>query len=333
MKQGIYIIAEAGVNHNGDLSMAKNLVDVAVDSGADAVKFQTFQADRLATKSVKKAAYQENLDQPESQYDMLKKLELSEADHMVLLEYCRSRHVDFLSTPFDIPSIHFLKRLGLTTFKIPSGELTNLPYLRVIGALNQQVILSTGMATLGEVELALEALIRSGTEKNNITLLHANSAYPTPISDVNLRAMQTLHHAFQIKVGYSDHTLGITVPIAAAAMGASVLEKHFTLDRNLPGPDHQASLSPMELQAMVAGVRAVELAMGNGIKGITPSEGVNKAVARQVIVAKHPIEAGERFTEENITTKRAGFGISPMHWDYWIGRKASKSFETDEAIQ
>jgi len=330
----VFIIAEAGVNHNGDINLAKKLIDKAVEAGVDAIKFQTFRAENLVSKNAKKAKYQiENTKNNESQYEMLKKLELSFKDFEELKKYCNKKGIIFLSTPFDEESIEFLDKLGLEIFKIPSGEITNLPYLRKIGSLKKRVIFSTGMANLGEIEDALDVLIKSGTTKEEITILHANTEYPTPFEDVNLKAMQTIACAFKIDVGYSDHTLGIEVPIAAVAMGAKVIEKHFTLDRALPGPDHKASLEPDELKAMVKAIRNIEVALGDGIKRPSKSEAKNMAVARKSIVAKRDIKKGEKFTEENITVKRPGNGISPMRWDEIIGKIANKDYKEDELIE
>ena len=331
----VFIIAEVGVNHNGDINIAKKLIDVAVDAGADAVKFQTFKAELGVLKNAKKADYQikNTKDATETQYEMVKKLELSEQMHYELISYCKTKNIMFLSTPFDHDSIELLNSLGLEIFKIPSGEITNLPYLRHIGRLNKKVILSTGMADIGEIEDALDILISSGTNKENITVLHANTMYPTPMEDVNLRAMQTIAFTFKVDVGYSDHTLGIEAPIAAVALGAKVIEKHFTLDRNLPGPDHKASLEPDELKAMVKAIRNIEKALGNGIKKPTKSETPNIKIARKSIVAKRAIKKGEIFTEKNITTKRPGDGISPMRWDEVIGRTANKDYKEDDLIE
>lgn len=329
-----FIIAEAGVNHNGSLDFAKRLVDVAVEAGADAVKFQTFKADRLVSRSAQKAEYQKQTTSvDESQYEMIKKLELGDKAHRELIRYCKEMQIMFLSTPFDHDSIDLLHNLGMPIFKVPSGEITNLPYLRHIGKLGKEVILSTGMADLGEIEDALEVLMQAGVPKMGITVLHATTEYPCPIDEVNLRAMQTIGTAFGVKVGYSDHTQGIAVPIAAAAMGACVIEKHFTLDRNLPGPDHNASLEPHELKAMVGAIRDIEIALGDGVKRSTQSELRNRPVARKSLVASHAIKAGEVFSEKNMTVKRPGTGISPMLWDEVIGRKALRDFATDELIE
>ena len=328
-----FIIAEAGVNHNGSLELAKKLIDVAVNAGADAVKFQTFKADSLVSKSAQKADYQKLTTSPdESQYQMIKKLELDENAHRELIRYCNEKKILFLSTPFDLYSIELLNNFGMPIFKIPSGEITNLPYLRIIGSLGREVIISTGMADLGEIEDALDVLMRAGTPKEKITILHATSEYPCPIEEVNLRAMQAICAAFGVKVGYSDHTQGIEVSIAAVAMGACVIEKHFTLDRNLPGPDHKASLEPGELKHMVAAIRNIEAALGDGIKLIAPSEARNKPVARKSLVAKQAIKAGDIFSVDNITAKRPGTGISPMRWDEVIGRTAVCDFKADELI-
>ena len=329
----VFIIAEAGVNHNGSIDLAKKLIDVASEAGADAVKFQTFKAENLVSKSAKKAKYQvENTGSDESQLEMIKKLELGFDEFEELKKYCDEKEIMFLSTPFDDDSIEFLDNLGLKIFKIPSGEITNLPYLKKIGSLNKKVILSTGMADLGEIEDALEVLISAGTKKENITVLHANTEYPTPIDDVNLKAMQTIACAFDVKVGYSDHTLGIEVPIAAVAMGGEVIEKHFTLDRNLPGPDHRASLEPDELKTMVKAIRDIEKALGDGIKRPSKSERKNKEIVRKSIVARKNIKKGEKFTEENLTVKRPGNGISPMRWDEIIGKVAQRDYDKDDLI-
>jgi N,N'-diacetyllegionaminate synthase len=330
----VFIIAEAGVNHNGSVRLAKELIDVAVDAGVDAVKFQTFKTENLVSKTAQKADYQkENMnDGNNSQFEMLKKLELDVRTHKELMEYCQGKNIIFLSTPFDHESIDMLDDLGLEIFKIPSGEITNLPYLRHIGSLGKEVILSTGMSDIGEVEDALDILYKAGTKKENITVLHANTMYPTPMQDVNLRAMQTLGATFDIAYGYSDHTLGIEVPIAAVALGATVIEKHFTLDKTMQGPDHKASLEPDELKAMVKAVRNIEVALGSSIKKPSPSEIPNMKVARKSLVAKCSIKKGELFSEENITVKRAGGGISPMRWDEILGSVASKDYEMDVVL-
>jgi N,N'-diacetyllegionaminate synthase len=329
-----FIIAEAGVNHNGSLEMAFQLIDVAVAAGADAVKFQTFKAEKIIAVNAPKAGYQkEATGSDESQLEMVKKLELDETAHTRLHHYCQDKDIRFLSTPFDVESIDLLIRLGLEIFKIPSGEITNLPYLRKLGALKKRLILSTGMSDLSEIKDALDVLADAGSRMENITVLHCNTEYPTPFEDVNLRAMLTIRSAFPgISVGYSDHTLGIEVPIAAVAMGATVIEKHFTLDRNLPGPDHRASLEPPELSSMISGIRNIEKALGTGIKKPSPSELKNKPVARKSIVAAFPINKGEAFTDMNITVKRPGTGITPMRWDEMIGRKAGRDYKMDDLI-
>ena len=328
------IIAEAGVNHNGSLEMAKQLIDGAVNAGVDIVKFQTFKAEKLVSESAQKAAYQkETTGAAESQYQMIKKLELDKETHQVLMDYCQQQGIEFLSTPFDFESIELLHQLGLNIYKIPSGEITNYPYLKALAKYNKRVIMSTGMARIGEIEDALEALTCNGTDREKITILQCNTEYPTPFDDVNLNAMLTIKQAFNLPVGYSDHTRGIEVPIAAVAMGATVIEKHFTLDRTLPGPDHKASLEPHELKAMVTAIRNVDKAMGNGIKTPSPSEKKNMPIARKSIVAYREIQAGEIFTDENITTKRPGDGISPMRWNEILGRKAIRNFEKDELIE
>ena len=328
------IIAEAGVNHNGDLSLAKQLIDAAADAGADLVKFQTFNASRQVTRVAKKADYQvQTTDGNESQHDMLQRLELTEAMHHELIAHCATRNIGFFSTGFDIESIDLLLGLGQDHFKIPSGEITNLPYLRHIGQLGKNTILSTGMATLGDIEAAIDVLEQAGTPRTKITVLHCTTEYPTPMAEVNLRAMQSIQAAFGVSVGYSDHTQGIEVATAAVAMGATVIEKHFTLDRNLPGPDHQASLEPTELKAMVTAIRNIEVAFGDGIKRLTSSEARNKPVGRKSLVASRSINAGEVFSAENITTKRPGTGISPMRWDDIMGHVASRNFAVDELIE
>lgn len=330
----ILIIAEAGVNHNGDLDLAKKLIDVAAEAGADLVKFQTFNSDRLATRTAKKADYQgRTTDISESQHEMLRRLELSVGMHMELIAHCAMRNIGFFSTGFDIESVDLLVGLGQDHFKIPSGEITNMPYLRHIGRLGKGVILSTGMATMGEIEAAIEVLEQSGTSRAKITVLHCTTEYPTPMAEVNLRAMQSIHVAFGVAVGYSDHTPGIEVAIAAVAMGASVIEKHFTLNRNLPGPDHKASLEPEELKAMVAAIRNIEIALGDGIKRPTPSEVKNKPVARKSLVASQAIKAGEVFSVNNMTAKRPGTGISPMLWGEVMGRTAPRDLAVDELIE
>ncbi|MEM0486371.1 MAG: N-acetylneuraminate synthase [Thermoplasmata archaeon] len=329
-----FIIAEAGVNHNGSLEMAKKLVDVAFESGADAVKFQTFKTENVITQLAPMADYQKkNLGVEKSQFEMVKELEISFEDFEKLKNYCDKKGIMFLSTPFDIESARFLRDLGLEIFKIPSGEITNYPLLREIGSYGRKVILSTGMANLGEIEDALDVLMEFGTKRENIIVLHCNTEYPTPFEDVNLKAMLTIREAFKVEVGYSDHTIGIEIPIAAVALGARVIEKHFTLDRNLPGPDHKASLEPHELKAMIKAIRNVEKALGDGIKKPSLSEKKNINIARKSIVAKRDIKAGEIFTEENITTKRPRTGMDPMRWKEIIGKVAKRDFKKDEELE
>ena len=328
------IIAEAGVNHNGDIEMAKQLVASAASAGADLVKFQTFVTTKSIALHAPKAQYQKGATDPgESQYDMVRKLELSRADHEVLIEECRRHGIGFFSTAFDTESFDLLMELGVNLVKIPSGEMTNLPLLRYMTRLGLPVILSTGMANLGEIEAAIDVIEQAGTPRSLVTILHCTTEYPAPMRDVNLRAMASLKAAFGGDVGYSDHTSGIEIPIAAVALGATVIEKHFTLDRTLPGPDHQASLEPHELKAMVDAIRNVECAIGDGIKRPSPSELKNKAIARKSLVASRTIRAGEFFSADNITAKRPGTGISPMRWDEVIGRPASRDFMVDELIE
>lgn len=328
------IIAEAGVNHNGDLEMARRLVEVAAQSGADFVKFQTFKADRLVTRQAAKADYQRQLTaENESQYDMIHRLELTPEMHVELIEHCRSQGIRFLSTGFDIESLDLLAGFGIALFKIPSGEITNLPYLQHIGRMRKRVILSTGMADMTEIGSALRELELAGTPRQQITVLHCNTEYPTPMRDVNLRAMLSIRDVYGVDVGYSDHTTGVEVPIAAVAMGATVIEKHFTLDRNLPGPDHQASLEPAELQAMVVAIRNIELALGDGVKRPSISESKNIQIVRKSLVAACPIRAGEPFTLGNLTVKRPGTGVSPMRLNEMLRRVARRDFAADELIE
>ena len=335
MDTSTYIIAEGGVNHNGSIELARRLVRAAAECGADAVKFQTFRAERIAAATAPKATYQlATTDAGESQRDMLSRLELNEAQHRELMACCADAGVAFLSSPFDLDSIDLLAGLGLATWKIPSGELTNLPFLQRIGSLDGRVILSTGMADLGEVEDALAALAEAGTAPEQIALLHCSSQYPTPWADVNLRAMHTLAAAFPgHPVGYSDHTPGIEVAVAAAALGAVIVEKHLTLDKSLPGPDHACSLDPGEFAAMVAAIRHVELAMGSGAKRPTMAEREGRAIARKSLVAATAIAPGEPFTLGNLTTKRPGTGISPMRLPELLGRPARHRFAPDDLIE
>ncbi|CZR10831.1 N-acetylneuraminate synthase [Trichococcus flocculiformis] len=327
----VFIIAEAGVNHNGDMEIAKKLIEEGAKAGVDAVKFQTFKAETLVAKSAKKAEYQKNTtDQEESQYEMLKKLELDYGVHEELMSYAKDKGVMFLSSAFDLESIDLLVELGLDLFKIPSGEITNLPYLRKIAQTNKKVVLSTGMSTLGDIEKALEVLRENGA--SDIVVLHCNTEYPTPMEDVNLKAMNGIRNAFQVEVGYSDHTLGIEIPTAAVALGATMIEKHFTLDKTMEGPDHKASLEPDELKAMVKAIRNLEVALGDGVKRLSNSEKKNMAIARKSLVAKVDIAEGEVFSEDNLTIKRPGTGLSPMEWDYVMGLPARRAYQADEVI-
>ncbi len=331
----VIIIAEAGVNHNGDIELAKKLIDAAVEAGVDYVKFQTFKSENLVSKEAKKADYQiENTQNSnENQLQMLKKLELSHAQHEELIAYCLQKNISFFSTAFDLESLNYLSEVGLKTVKIPSGEITNLPYLRRAASLFEEVILSSGMSTMDEISDALDVFLKAGISKDNITILHCNTEYPTPMRDVNLLAMLSIQNRFGVKVGYSDHTLGIEVPVAAVALGGRMIEKHFTLDRSLPGPDQLASLEPGELKAMVKAIRNIELAIsGTGIKEPSESEIKNMAIARKSIVAKNSIQKGEKFTEYNITTKRPGTGISAMRWDEVIGKTALRNYCEDDLI-
>ncbi|WP_109694973.1 N-acetylneuraminate synthase [Chitinophaga deserti] len=329
------IIAEAGVNHNGDLEKAKQLIDAAAAAKVEYVKFQTFKASKLVTKQASKAEYQIKAEAGESnsQLEMLRKLELDESAHHELIAYCKSKNIEFLSTPFDLDSIELLVSLGITLGKIPSGEITNLPYLRAMARAFPQLILSTGMATLDEIGEAVSALIEAGAKKENLTILHCNTEYPTPMKDVNLLAMLQIRERFGVATGYSDHTLGTEIPIAAVALGATVIEKHFTLDRNLPGPDHKASLEPVELAYMSSCIRNIEAALGQADKKPSPSEIKNMAAARKSIVAARNIKKGEKFDANNLTVKRPGTGISPMKWDEVVGKTAVMDFEADEIIQ
>lgn len=328
------IIAEAGVNHNGDLKTAEDLIRIAANSGADIVKFQTFQANAISSKHAGRAEYQKtNMSEDGSQLSMLKKLEMNLEMHEHLIRVCKENQIDFLSTAFDFPSIDLLYQLGIKLWKIPSGEITNFPYLKKIGSFKHEVILSTGMSTLGEIESALKVLEDSGTPRKQITVLHCTTEYPAPFVEVNLKAMESIQKAFNVRVGYSDHTEGIEISLAAVAMGATIIEKHFTLDRNLPGPDHKASLEPQELKSLVTGIRNIEKALGNGIKRPFPSEIRNIPIARKSIIASQKILRGQIFSVENLTTKRPGNGISPMRWEEVIGKKATRDFEDDELIE
>lgn len=330
----VLIIAEAGVNHNGSLALAKQLIDKAVEAGVDIIKFQTFKSEKLVSKAAKQAEYQQrNIGKKdEGQLTMLKKLELSQQDHEELIDYCNQKGIRFFSTAFDMDSINYLHSLNMGLWKIPSGEITNYPYLRKIAQYHEPVILSTGMCELSDIEAALKVLLEFGVKKEQITVLHCNTEYPTPYQDVNLKAMLEIEEKFGVKIGYSDHTRGIEVPIAAVALGATVIEKHFTLDRNMEGPDHKASLEPDELKAMVCAIRNIEQALGSGHKTISESERKNIEIARKSIVAACPIKAGELLTEDNLTVKRPGNGISPMCWNKVIGTIATKDFEEEEVI-
>lgn len=335
MNNHTLIIAEAGVNHNGSLDIAKQLIDAAVDAGVDIIKFQTFKADKFVSKDAKKAEYQKNNigDGDDSQYQMLKKLELSDEDHQELVAYCRQKGIRFWSTAFDLESIDFLHSLGLGLWKIPSGEITNYPFIKKIALLHEPVIMSTGMCDEEDIRNAMEVLLKNGLTKDQIIILHCNTQYPTPMKDVNLKAMLTIKQDFGTVVGYSDHTQGIEVPIAAVALGAQVIEKHFTLDRNMVGPDHKASLEPNELKDMVSAIRNIEQALGDGEKKVSASEQANIAVVRKSIVAAYDIKKGEELTEDNLTVKRPGTGISPMRWEEVVGTKAVRDFQEDEIIE
>ncbi|MCU0440299.1 MAG: N-acetylneuraminate synthase [Raineya sp.] len=332
----VQIIAEAGVNHNGDIQTAQKLIEVAAQAGADIVKFQTFQAEKLVSKKAKKAEYQiENTSdsQEDTQLKMLKKLELSKEGHYQLMEYCQKQNIQFLSTGFDLESLDFLQEINIPFFKIPSGEITNLPYLKKIASFGKETILSTGMANLGEIEQALNILTKNGIPLFKITVLHCNTEYPTPMQDVNLKAMQAIQHAFGVKVGYSDHTMGIEVAIAAVALGATVIEKHFTLDKNANGPDHKASLEPEELKQMVISIRNIEKALGNGIKKPSESESKNIEIARKSVHLAKNLPAGHILTEQDFIMKRPANGISPMLLEQLIGRTLIKSQEEDYQLQ
>ena len=327
------IIAEAGVNHNGDIQLAKELIDVSAASGADYVKFQSFSALRQTTQTARKADYQtQNVGSDTSQQEMLRQLELTEDMLKELMAYCDLKNMKIFSTGFDIESVDLLANLGQKFFKIPSGEINNLPYLRHVGQLGKPILLSTGMSTLGDIEAAIDVLEQAGTSRDHLTVLHCTTEYPAPMHEVNLQAMQCIQSAFGVAVGYSDHTRGIEIAIAAVAMGASVIEKHFTLDRGLPGPDHKASLEPAELDAMVTAIRNTELALGDGIKRVTSSELRNRSVARKSLVASRAIKAGDVFTPQNLVIKRPGTGISPMRGDEALGKKAQRDFVADELI-
>lgn len=330
----VLIIAEAGVNHNGDMDMALKLVEAAHEAGADLIKFQTFKTDAVVTANAKKADYQSrNVGGSDSQIDMLRGLELSFEDHDRIIAHCEKVGIGFFSTAFDPDSLDYIAALGLKQFKIPSGEITNLPYLRKIASYGKDVILSTGMATLGDIEAAIDAVEAEGLTRDRITVLHCTTEYPAPMDEVNLRAMNSIGQAFGTKVGYSDHTQGIEVSLAAVALGATVIEKHFTLDNTLPGPDHKASLEPQELAAMVKGIRNIETALGSPVKSPTPSERANRPIARRSVVAARAIAKGEVLGEDDLRVKRPGTGLSPMLWDSIVGSIARRNFAVDEEIE
>ena len=331
----VIIIAEAGVNHNGSIVLAKKLIDAATFSGADYVKFQSFKTEQLVSRHARQADYQQNniVDSDNSQFTMLKKLELSHIQHIELISYCKEKGIKFLSTAFDNESISFLASLKLGIWKIPSGEITNYPYLKQIALLNEPVILSTGMCNMSDIENALSVLIKFGLQKNQISILHCNTEYPTPMEDVNLRAMISIAEKFGVNIGYSDHTIGIEVPIAAVALGAKIIEKHFTLDKNMEGPDHKASIEPSELRKMVDSIRNIEKALGSKKKIITDSERKNINAARKSIVASTVINEGDEFSEFNLTVKRPGTGLTPMLWDKIIGQKSKKNYNPDDLIE
>jgi len=330
----VIIIAEAGVNHNGDINIAKKLIDIASDAGADYVKFQTFKTELCMTPNAEMADYQKkNATSETSQFDMIKKLELDESTHLEIKDYCLKKKIKFLSTAFDLPSIHFLNSLNIDFFKIPSGEVTNYPYLREIGKLNKKIVLSTGMCNLEEISAAIDVLTKYGCDKEKISILHCNTEYPTPMEDVNLNALKTIKDEFKLEIGYSDHTLGIEVPIAAVALGAKIIEKHFTLDRNMDGPDHKASLEPHELKNMVASIRNIEKSLGKFEKVATNSEKKNLEIARKSIIAKTDISKGDIFTEENLAVMRPGTGISPMNWNNIIGVESKNNYKKNDLIK
>lgn len=329
----VLIIAEAGVNHNGDIRLAKDMIDIAKEAGVDIVKFQTFKSENLVTKNAVMASYQiENTGEEDSQLAMLRKLELKESDFKELQDYCKNKNIKFFSTGFDLESLAFLKTLNMGLWKIPSGEITNLPYLEFIGKCNEQVILSTGMANMDEIEAAIKVLIQSGTEKKKISVLHCNTDYPTRFEDVHLNVLKTMREKLGVEIGYSDHTAGVEVSVASVALGATVIEKHFTLDKELPGPDHKASLDPQELKTLVAQIRNIEKAMGRFEKIPSEREAKNIKIARKSIVAKKAIKSGDVFTAENLTTKRPGSGINPMKWYEILGTVAQKDYQEDDLI-
>ena len=330
----VFIIAEVGINHNGSINLAKKLINVASKAGADAVKFQTFKTENVVVKNAKKANYQKNDNEKnQSQFELIKKLELSANTHKKLINYCKKKKILFLSSPFDLDSIDLLNNLGLKTIKVPSGEITNLPFLKKLGKLNKKIILSTGMTNMNEIKDALNVLIKTGTPKKKIIVMHANTQYPTPMKDVNLKSMLTIGKTFNVKFGYSDHTLGIEVPIAAVALGAKCIEKHITLDRNMPGPDHKASLEPNELKLMIQAIRNTEKALGSKIKKPSKSEYQNIKIVRKSLVASREIKKGEIFSEKNLTAKRPGDGLSPFKITKLLGKKSLKNFKKDQKIK
>lgn len=332
MRPSVFIIAEAGVNHNGSIDMARELIDKAVWAGADAVKFQSFRAKSLMTREAPKAAYQKQTTGEESQYEMIQRLELTPESHVILKEYAHKKGIEFMSTPFDQESIDLLAEIGVKRYKVGSGDLTNIPYIRYLASKKRPIILSTGMADMDEVEQVIQAIQRTGFPMDQLTLLHATTEYPAPFDEVNLQAMVRMRQTFKLETGYSDHTRGIEVPIAAVALGATVIEKHFTLDRDLDGPDHKASLEPEELKSMVQAIRNIEKAQGDGIKKPSPSELKNREAARKSLVAAKKIKKGEVFSPKNLCVKRPGSGISPLRWDDFVGRPAPKNYEKDELI-
>ncbi len=330
----VFIIAEVGINHNGSINLAKKLINVASKAGADAVKFQTFKTENVVVKNAKKANYQKNDNEKnQSQFELIKKLELSANTYKKLINYCKKKKILFLSSPFDLDSIDLLNNLGLKTIKVPSGEITNLPFLKKLGKLNKKIILSTGMANMNEIKDALNVLIKAGTPKKKITVMHANTQYPTPMKDVNLKSMLTIGKTFNVKFGYSDHTLGIEVPIAAVALGAKCIEKHITLDCNMPGPDHKASLEPNELKLMIQAIRNTEKALGSKIKKPSKSEYPNIKIVRKSLVASREIKKGEIFSDKNLTAKRPGDGLSPFKITKLLGKKSLKNFKKDQKIK
>ena len=334
MKNKVFIIAEAGVNHNGSIKKAIRLVDIAANAGADAVKFQIINAAELITKRAKKADYQKvNSKRNETQYEMIKKLELNwKVVHPILINRCHKKKVIFMTSAFDIKGLNEIRKLGINFYKVPSGEINNIPYLKHLGSFNKKTFLSTGMSTISEIDLAVKTLLNSGLSKKKLVILHCNSAYPTPYSDANLNVIKILASRYKVPIGFSDHTLGIEAPIAAVALGAKVIEKHFTISKQLKGPDHTSSLEPQELNAMVKSIRNIENALGRGKKIVTHSEGINKRHVRKSIVALKEIEAGEIFSEKNITLKRPGTGLQPIHWYKIIGKKSKRNYKTDDFI-